>query len=112
MHRLLVADGLVLFDGPRGWIVATLIAVVVIAAFGLPLFEKVWGTVGRAAEPKISEHNERADAHPDIRTAVALLNQSIVNLQAQITSTESHRKESHEALLKQLQMVVSLLPKE
>lgn len=113
MHRLFFeADVPIQFEGPRGWIIATLVAVVVLVAFGLPMFEKVREAIGKAAEPKISEHNECADSHPDIRQAVALLNQSMTDMQRQISGMEAYRKESFESIRQQLQMAIDLLPKE
>jgi hypothetical protein len=113
VHRLLLeGEGLISFDGPRGWIVATLIAVVVIVAFGIPMYEKIREAIGKAAEPKITEHNECADAHPDLRQAVALLNQAIKNIQEQITGMETHRRESFQAIQEQLRIAIDLLPKE
>lgn len=113
MHRLFFeADVPIQFEGPRGWIIATLIAVIVIVFFGLPIFEKVREAIGKAAEPKITEHNECADAHPDLRQAVALLNQALTNMQTQINGMEAHRRESFQAIQKQLEIAIELLPKE
>jgi hypothetical protein len=113
VHRLLLeADVPIPFDGPRGWIVATLFAVVVIGAFGIPVYKKIREAIGEAAEPGVADHNESADSHPDIRQAVALLNQSIRDMQRQINTLEERRKESFQAIQEQLRIAIELLPRE
>jgi hypothetical protein len=82
------------------------------SSFGLPMFEKVREAIGKAAEPKISEHNECADAHPDLRMAVALLNASIEDVQRQINAMGANHKDSLESLNGKLQLAVELLRKE
>ena len=113
MHRLLLeGEGLITFEGPRGWIIATLVAVVVIVAFGIPMYEKIREAIGKAAEPKIAEHNECADAHPDMRQAVALLNAAMIGMQQQINGMEAHRRESFQAIQEQLRIAIEFLQKE
>jgi hypothetical protein len=76
------------------------------------MYEKIREAIGKAAEPKISEHNEGAEAHPDLRQAVALLNAAMVDMQRQIDVMGQHHRDSLESISGKLQMAVNLLSKE
>lgn len=98
----------------KGWIIAGAIAVIVIALVLVPVIEKIRSTVAHAtAQPLIEHHNSDPTAHAgsfaSLGQAIALLRQSIEDLQRQINVSQDRHRDELEAIQRQIQIAFDLI---
>lgn len=94
----------------RDWIAATLLALLVILILVIPFLERAKGVIGRLlTEDLVNAHNSSEKSHADTRQILAILNNTVASMQRQIDSNERIRRESTEAMARQLQMAIDLL---
>jgi hypothetical protein len=105
-------DGILQLSSSRGVILTTAGVLMVLLFFGIPLVDKFRSILGSAIQPRVDVHNTDHEAHGDIRKALALLTQTVQSLQSQIDRNEGNRRESLEAVQRQLQMAITLLERE
>jgi uncharacterized membrane protein len=95
------------------WVSSGMIATIIILLLLIPLVDKIKSIVGGVTSPSVKNavdtHNDSDKSHSDIRTAIALLNKAVIDLQKQIDLGETARRDSIQSVQHQLQTAIELL---